>query len=190
MVIAPTASYMAYANWRSIMENELGELDYNHLVEIFPEDRYLNLRPELGNSMYDHHADGSGVCYSSRLRPILNFRPRHGFLWQLSADMHLVDWLESSDIAYDVLTDEDMHAEGVECLRRYRCVMTCTHPEYYSTPMWDALYAYTQGGGRLMYLGGNGFYWRVAFREDKPGAMEMRRAEDGSRSWIAEPGEY
>ena len=190
VVIAPTASYMAYANWRSSMENEHGELDYNHLAEIFPEDRYLNLRPELGNSMYDHHADGTGVCYSSRLRPILNFRPKHGSLWQLSADMHLVDWLESNDIAYDVLTDEDMHAEGVECLRRYRCVMTCTHPEYYSTPMWNALYAYTQGGGRLMYLGGNGFYWRVAFRDDKPGAMEMRRAEDGSRSWIAEPGEY
>ena len=172
------------------MENEHGELDYNRLTEIFPEDRYLNLRPELGNSMYDHHADGTGVCYSSRLRPILNFRPKHGSLWQLSADMHLVDWLESNDIAYDVLTDEDLHAEGVECLRRYRCVMTCTHPEYYSTPMWNALYAHTQGGGRLMYLGGNGFYWRVAFRDDKPGAMEMRRAEDGSRSWIAEPGEY
>ena len=119
--------------------------------------------------MYDHHADGTGVCYSSRLRPILNFRPKHGSLWQLSADMHLVDWLESNAIPYDVLTDEDLHAEGVECLRRYRCVMTCTHPEYYSTPMWDGLYAYTQKGGRLMYLGGNGFYWRVSFRDDKPG---------------------
>jgi len=21
-------------------------------------------------------------------------------------------------------------------------------------------------GGRLMYLGGNGFYWRIAFRDD------------------------
>ena len=190
LLIAPTASYLAYANWRSGMENEHGELDYNHITEIFPEDRYLNMHPELGNSMYDHHADGTGVCYSSRLRPILNFRPKHGSLWQLSADMHLVDWLESNAIAYDVLTDEDLHAEGVECLRRYRCVMTCTHPEYYSTPMWNGLYAYTQGGGRLMYLGGNGFYWRVAFRDDKPGAMEMRRAEDGSRSWIPEPGEY
>ncbi len=190
LLLAPTASYMAYANWRSGMESDQGELDYNRLTEIHPEERYLNLHPELGNSMYDHHADGTGVCYSSRLRPILNFRPKHGSLWQLSADMHLVDWLESNAIAYDVLTDEDLHAEGVECLRRYRCVMTCTHPEYYSTAMWNGLHAYTQEGGRLMYLGGNGFYWRVAFRDDKPGVMEMRRAEDGSRSWIAEPGEY
>jgi N,N-dimethylformamidase len=28
--------------------------------------------PELGGSLYDTHADGSGVCYSSRLRPVLN----------------------------------------------------------------------------------------------------------------------
>jgi N,N-dimethylformamidase len=39
-------------------------------------------------------------------------------------------------------------------------------------------------------MGGNGFYWRVAFHPDLPGVMEMRRAEDGMRSWIAEPGEY
>ena len=77
--MAPTASYLAYANWRSGLENEHGELDYNHITEIFPEDRYLNLRPELGNSMYDHHADGTGVCYSSRLRPILNLPPQARF---------------------------------------------------------------------------------------------------------------
>ena len=190
LLIAPTASYMAYANWRDGFENELSEQEFGRLGEVDPEDRYLNLHPELGHSMYDHHADGTGVCYSSRLRPILNFRPRHGSLWQFSADLHLVDWLEGNAIAYDVLSDEDLHAEGVECLRRYRCVMTGTHPEYYSTPMWEALYAYTQSGGRLMYLGGNGFYWRVAYRDDKPGVIEMRRAEDGSRSWVAEPGEY
>jgi N,N-dimethylformamidase len=56
--------------------------------------------------------------------------------------------------------------------------------------MLDGIEGYTGAGGRLMYMGGNGFYWRVAFRDDKPGVMEMRRAEDGSRSWIAEPGEY
>ena len=41
-----------------------------------------------------------------------------------------------------------------------------------------------------MYMGGNGFYWRVAFAEEQPGVMEVRRAEDGTRAWIAEPGEY
>ena len=189
-LLVPTASYMAYANKRGDVDSAGMEIDSNRLTVIGPEDRYLNRHPELGNSMYDDHADGTGVCYSSRLRPILDFRPGHRSLWQFSADLHITDWLETEQIAYDVITDEDMHAEGINLLERYACVMTGTHPEYYSTPMWDAVYDYTQAGGRLMYMGGNGFYWRVAYRADKPGVMEMRRAEDGSRSWASEPGEY
>ncbi len=69
-------------------------------------------------------------------------------------------------------------------------VITCTHPEYHSTPMWDAMKAWIDRGGRLMYLGANGWYWRVAFHRDLPGVIEVRRAEDGIRTWIAEPGEY
>ncbi len=188
-LLIPTASYMAYGNSRGTVEAG-GELHTNRLAEIGPEDRYLNRHPEYGNSMYDNHNDGTGVCYSSRLRPLINIRPTHHWLWQLSADMHLVEWLEAQDIPFDVITDEDMHQDGVSLLERYSCVMTCSHPEYYSTNMWDAVHAFTQRGGRLMYMGGNGFYWRVAYRDDKPGAMEMRRTEDGSRSWASEPGEY
>ena len=32
--------------------------------------------------------------------------------------------------------------------------------------MLDALQAYLDRGGRLMYLGGNGFYWRIAFHPE------------------------
>ena len=187
--LIPTASYMAYGNSRGAIETG-NELLSNSLTVIGPEQRYLNRHPEYGNSMYDVHNDGTGVCYSSRLRPLINIRPAHPWLWQLSADMHIVEWLEAQGIAFDVITDEDMHQDGVSLLERYSCVMTGSHPEYYSTPMWDAVHAFTQRGGRLMYMGGNGFYWRVAYRDDKPGAMEMRRTEDGSRSWASEPGEY
>ena len=31
--------------------------------------------------------------------------------------------------------------------------------------------------GRLMYLGGNGFYWKVATQETRPGLIELRRGE-------------
>ena len=41
-----------------------------------------------------------------------------------------------------------------------------------------------------MYLGGNGFYWRVAVNPALPGAVEIRRGEGGIRAWAAEPGEY
>ena len=45
-------------------------------------------------------------------------------------------------------------------------------------------------GGRLAYLGGNGFYWRIAIHPENPGILEIRRAEGGIRTWAAEPGEY
>jgi N,N-dimethylformamidase len=69
-------------------------------------------------------------------------------------------------------------------------VVTGSHPEYDSLEMLDALDAYARGGGRLMYLGGNGFYWRIAYHPAKPGIVETRRSEDGTRAWAAEVGEY
>jgi N,N-dimethylformamidase len=110
--------------------------------------------------------------------------------WQLNADLHIVDWLEAIGQKFDVVTDEDLHAEGLGLLRQYRVVITGTHPEYYSTAMLDAMRGYLDQGGRLMYLGGNGFYWRIAYHPTLPGVIELRRAEDGIRDWVAEPGEY
>jgi N,N-dimethylformamidase len=41
-----------------------------------------------------------------------------------------------------------------------------------------------------MYLGGNGFYWKIARSKDYPAAIEIRRGEGGIRAWAAEVGEY
>src|SRR6516164_6626713 len=49
---------------------------------------------------------------------------------------------------------------------------------------------YVDAGGRLAYLGGNGFYWRIATSAVIPNVVEVRRAEGGIRAWAAEPGEY
>jgi N,N-dimethylformamidase len=69
-------------------------------------------------------------------------------------------------------------------------VVTGSHPEYFSSEMLDALQAFLRRGGRLIYTGANGFYWRCAFHPQAPGVIELRRAEDGLRAWDAEPGEY
>ena len=111
-------------------------------------------------------------------------------LYQYNADTHLFDWLEHKGVDYDLITDEDLHEDGYELLRDYRVVVTGTHPEYHSTRMWDAMKAWIDRGGRLMYMGGNGWYWRIAFHDELPGVIEVRRAEDGIRTWVAEPGEY
>jgi len=110
--------------------------------------------------------------------------------WQYSADLHISAWLEAEGHRFDVATDEELHAEGLALLQRYRVVITGTHPEYYSTEMSDAVQAYLDRGGRLMYLGANGFYWRIAFHPELPGVIELRRVEDGVRDWSGEPGEY
>jgi N,N-dimethylformamidase len=89
-----------------------------------------------------------------------------------------------------VITDEDLDDEGVDLLTPYRVLLTGSHPEYHTPRMLDAIEAYTHNGGRLAYLGGNGFYWRIARNKALPHTIEVRRAEGGIRAWQAEPGEY
>lgn len=198
VLLLPTASYMAYANDHCHLEGANPQMLAGRLLELTAADLFLAAHPEYGLSLYDRHRDGSGCCHSSRLRPILNMRPKHAWwlggpgsaTWQLNADLAIVDWLDAQGIACDVLTDEDLHHEGAAALAPYRVVLTGTHPEYTSTAMHDALQGHLEAGGRLMYLGGNGFYWRIAFHPALPGVIELRRAEDGTRSWAAEPGEY
>ncbi|WP_119462598.1 N,N-dimethylformamidase beta subunit family domain-containing protein [Rhodospirillaceae bacterium SYSU D60014] len=188
-LIMPSASYWAYSNTHHHLEWREGENVRGVFTTIDATTLFLHEHPEFGCSLYDHHSDGSGVCYASRLRPILNMRPGER-LWQLPADTHILDWLEAKGIAYDLLTEDDVECEGEALLRPYSCVMTGTHPEYPSKRMLDAFAAYQEKGGRFIYLGGNGFYWRTTYHPELPGVIEMRRAEDGIRTWAAEGGEY
>lgn len=185
--LMPTASYLAYADYKL-------RLKANPIFgDGMPEnsnDAFLALHPELGNSTYDLHSDRSGVAYSSRLRPVTNMKPGDNRPWGFPADCNILSWLNQIGQPFDVITDEDLHRHGQDLLRPYRAVITGSHPEYHSTEMLDGIEGWLEDGGRLMYLGGNGFYWRVGFRDDLPGALEVRRAEDGTRAWIAEPGEY
>ena len=148
--------------------------------------------PQASNilSAYAHHTDGSGIAYSSRLRPITNMRPKIDTRnpWQFMADTHLVDWLEVKGYAVDVITDQDLHFEGAALLAPYKVVLTGTHPEYYSQQMLDALHAYLEEGGRLMYLGGNGFYWVTPM--DPSGRTDRgARGATAPSAWQGAPGE-
>lgn len=187
--LAATATYMAYANSHHGWDDPLAEIGYGTLLTFGLTELFLNQRRDYGLSTYDVHADGSGSCHSTRLRPVLNTRPKRS-AWNFNADLHIIDWLEATGQRYDVVTDEDLHAEGVAALAPYNVVITGTHPEYHSTRMLAGIESYLGGGGRLMYLGGNGFYWRIAFHPDRPGLIETRRAENGTRTWAAEAGEH
>ncbi|HLZ31158.1 MAG TPA: N,N-dimethylformamidase beta subunit family domain-containing protein [Chloroflexota bacterium] len=197
--LAPTLTYLAYANER-LYWNE-GYLEKRPLLtplETEPPDldQYLAEHRELGLSLYDVHSDGSGCGYSSRRRPILNMRPKYR-AWRLhdaprhfAADLYLVAWLEERGFAYDVITDEDLDREGSALLARYRAVLTGSHPEYYTAAMHAGVQDYLTGGGRLMYLGGNGFYWVTSVDPEQPHVIELRRGISGTRAWESSPGEW
>jgi len=187
--LAPTATYIAYANYRFPFDVDYNEALLGRLLTVSRETLHIQVSPEVGLSTYDTHADGSGVRFSSRLRPMLNTGPGSD-LWNYGADTHILQWLDRIGQTVDVITDEDLHAQGAELLSTYQCVITGTHPEYWTAPMWAGLRTWLDNGGRLMYLGGNGFYWQTAMHPDRPGAIEVRRAEGGSRYWAEEPGEY
>ena len=182
-----TATYTAYANTRLAVSDPLDEVVRGSLYEFFESDLHLQEHPELGRSLYDAHFDGSPVVYSSRLRPVLNIRPG-ARLWNFNADMMVVEWLHARGCAHDVITDEDLDREGLALLAPYRAVITGSHPEYLSPAMMAAFEGYLEEGGRLMYLGGNGFYWQIAFHRDERGIIECRKSE-GVRNFELEPGE-
>jgi N,N-dimethylformamidase len=186
--LASNFTFIAYANSHHGYEDALSEVCYGALLELGPTEQFLKERRDFGISLYDRHRDGSGGVYSSWHRPILNTRPKRA-LWNFNADLHVVDWLTETGQDFDVITDDRVHEEGLGLLRDYRCIITGSHPEYHSTAMLDAFEGYLHQGGRLMYLGGNGFYWRVATHADLPGVIEVRRGEAGTRCFELPPGE-
>ena len=192
-VLAPTLSYLAYANEHFSWDSDFAVWASGDVhARLTDADRYMSEHRLL--SLYDFHSDGTGSCYSSHLRPILSLRPKYDMPLiaaphQFNADLHLLDWLEAKGFRRDVLTDHDLHEDGPGLLERYRVVITGTHPEYWTERMLDALQAYLERGGRLMYLGGNGFWWVTSIHPDAPHVIEIRRGLSGSRPWSSRPGE-
>lgn len=189
-----TFTYLAYANEHLSFDAQIAQAITAHTPVISGEDIEYNKLQEFGLSTYDHHADGAGVCYTSWKRPIINIRPGYrmagmNFPWALPADLSLLWWLEHAGYDYDLITDHDVDREGVAAMMPYKTVINCTHPEYYSEGMLDATETYLTEGGRMMYLGGNGYYWVTAACPDDPACVEVRKLDVGSRAWQAEPGE-
>lgn len=155
--------------------------------------------PNYGCSTYNFHSDNSGICFASHLRPLFNLRPQYltfgdtscSGLRHFPADTHLIAFMHHHNIDYDIITDHELHKDGVTAIAGYETVLTGTHPEYHTLESLNALQEFRDDyGGNLIYLGGNGFYWRIAANDEDASILEIRRAEDGVRTWASEPGEY
>ncbi len=154
---------------------------------------------EYGLSTYNYHSDGSGICHASHRRPLFNLRPGYitfggskspcSGLRHFQADSHLISWLHNQGYDYELITDEQLHEDGYKAIKKYKTVITGSHPEYHTKQTLDALRDFRDNGGSLNYLGGNGFYWRIAIHKENKNLLEIRRPEGGIRAWASEPGE-
>ena len=154
---------------------------------------------EYGLSTYNYHSDGSGICHASHRRPLFNLRPGYitfggsntpcSGLRHFQADSHLISWLHNKKLDYDIVTDEQLHDDGYKAIKKYKTLITGSHPEYHTKETLDALRDFRDNGGSLNYLGGNGFYWRIAVHKENKSLLEIRRPEGGIRAWASKPGE-
>ena len=194
-VIIPTFTYSVYGNHARPDYKE----SWQEKIKLWKAYPYNPAEfKSYGLSTYNFHTDGSGICHASYLRPLLNLKVGYltfgasncSGLRHFQADSHLISWLNNQNIGFDILTDEEVHNEKDEVLKNYKTIMTTTHPEYHTKETLNSFQKYTDEGGNLIYLGGNGFYWKVCLHNENDKIIEIRRAEDGIRAWASEPGEY
>lgn len=99
------------------------------------------------------------------------------------AEWRLLAWLEREGFTCDVYSESQLH-DGTLDIGAYKVLLLPPHPEYWSRPMFERVQTWVQGGGRLMYLGGNGLNCEVELTSDN--AMicrtEMPKEGDGFES--------
>ncbi|KAA8642411.1 hypothetical protein EYZ11_009917 [Aspergillus tanneri] len=199
VLIMPTFTYTAYANDRMYDVSRDVHIDIpgSDSVTKSRQIQILEERPDLGISLYDSHNDGSGTSHSSTKRVVLNMRPDY-FHWgfggprEFPADLWYVGFLDRELGAnnYDIITDHDLSIYGDSLLLRYSVALSCSHPEYPTYAMLDTYDAFLAQGGYFMYLGGNGYYWVTGHQADNPHRIEVRRADQGCRTFNLPPGHW
>lgn len=115
--------------------------------------------------------------YLSYHRPNSRVAPTGSGINHLTrAEIWILAWLENNGYDYDLYSDVDVHADST-LLENYQTLILNTHPEYWSAQMIDHLKTFLDEGGNLLYLGGNGLYWKVTMDSTNT-VLECRK--DGS----------
>ena len=106
----------------------------------------------------------------------LNKTTEHGLITDLMerrgeehvapAEWRLLGWLEREGFSYDYYAETQLHRGDLD-LDDYKVLIISTHPEYWSTKMYDDLKSWVfDRGGKLMVLGGNCINCEVEFLDD------------------------
>jgi hypothetical protein len=89
-------------------------------------------------------------------------------------DLPFLHWVARTGKDCDFLSDGDLdRADGRSLARAYDLIVFPGHHEYVTTREYDAVEAYRDAGGNLMFLSANNFFWRV----DRRGAVLRRTAQ-------------
>jgi len=174
-------NYLAYANV-SLGVTARGNYPGHNFNEADLRFKRDNIEYGTGG-VYNTHVDGRNFAYGSRKRPDIQMKPG-GFLYNFVQDTHILAFLEHFGIDYDVITDELVDREGIELLNKYAVLISSTHPEYITPKIYHAINSYQTQGGRLMYIGGNGYFWAVGTHPTLPGVMESRNFFDAADRYL------
>ena len=140
-----------------------------------------------GASLYcyeiDDGLDKPGACrvHMQRPNPAASMAGNDGHL--ANAERHILSWLERNGIAYDLYADLDLH-DTPDLLRQYSTLLISTHSEYWTDPMYRGLESFLAAGGNLVYLSGNGLYWKTEIHAQQ---LEVRD-DGGSHTFSGEMG--
>jgi hypothetical protein len=153
-VLASTNTWTAYNSWG-------GGSFYTYTL---PDGQGQRLSSTTVISQYTHF---------SRPNPSATPMGNGGHL--ANGEQHIIKWLEREGYGYEMLTDMDFH-NTPSLLTRYSTLIINTHSEYWTSQMYTALETFLNQGGKLLYLSGNGIYWKVTVAN---GRLEVRK--DGGK---------
>jgi N,N-dimethylformamidase beta subunit-like, C-terminal len=117
--------------------------------------------PDGGAYSFSYLRPQMGALDPTRIDAAYHYGSKH----LLRGELYAWSWLRDAGHEIDVHTDVDLHA-GIDELATYKAVILANHPEYLSQQAFAALKAYLDGGGSLLYLGGNGVYDAVEISDD------------------------
>ena len=112
----------------------------------------------------------------NEIRTYLNFNDH------IYGEMFLLNYLADLNLNFDVITDFDMNTLSYNDISNYKIFMMHVHPEFWSINQINLLDEMNKNNINIMYLGGNGIYWKYTIINSQ---MEVRKDRkfhlDGSK---------
>ncbi|WHX40267.1 cell wall-binding repeat-containing protein [Mesobacillus sp. AQ2] len=139
-----------------------------------------------GKSLYSYSIVNGARKYNEFVsfdRPNPGADPSGNIGHLANGEKHIIGWLERNKHSYSMFTERDFN-DNPAIIRKFKTIIISTHSEYWSTRMYDGLQNHLKNGGNVLYLSGNGIYWRAALMGDQ---IEVRK-DGGTHSFTGERG--